>query len=270
MNRRFSTAISCCLLALLAAGSPALAQSPAEAKPDPPSVASLFTDIARDLRHLASRDSILILGAAGAASLAVKPEDPTITLRASHSQPLDTALDGGAFIGDGATQLGAAAAIYGLGRAFHRPDAATLGADLLQAQLVSGLLTQSVKYAVNRTRPDGGHHSFPSGHSSATFATATVLERHFGWRIGVPAYALAGYVATSRLSENQHFASDVIFGAGIGIVSGRAMTIGKGKAALTVTPLPIHGGGAVWVTVAIAGSANAQISHGPPCPMKDL
>jgi len=52
MNRRFSTAISCWLLALLAAGSPALAQSPAEAKPDPPSVASLFTDIARDLRHL--------------------------------------------------------------------------------------------------------------------------------------------------------------------------------------------------------------------------
>src|SRR6476659_8916948 len=249
MNRQFSTAISCCLLALLAAGSPALAQSPAEAKPDPPSVVSLFTDIARDLRHLASRDSILILGAAGAASLAVKPEDPTITLRASHSQPLDTALDGGAFIGDGATQLGAA---------------------LLQAQLVSGLVTQSVKYAVNRTRPDGGHHSFPSGHSSATFATATVLERHFGWRIGVPAYALAGYVATSRLSENQHFASDVIFGAASGIVSGRAMTIGKGKAALTVTPLPIHGGGAVWVTVAIAGSANAQISHGPPWPMKDL
>jgi membrane-associated phospholipid phosphatase len=249
MNRRLSTATSCCLLALLAAGSPALAQSPAEAKPDPPSVVSLFTDLARDFRHLASRDSILILGAAGAASLAVKPEDPTITLRASRSQPLDTALDGGAFIGDGATQLGAAAAIYGLGRVFHRPDAATLGADLLQAQLVSGLLTQSIKYAVNRTRPDGGHHSFPSGHASATFATATVLERHFGWRIGAPVYAVAGYVATSRLSENQHFASDVIFGAGIGIVSGRAMTIGKGKTALTVTPLPVHGGGAVWITV---------------------
>jgi len=139
MNRRIST----CLLALLTAGSPALAQSPAEAKPDLPAVVSLFTDIARDLRHLASRDSILILGAAGAASLAVKPEDPTITLRASHSQPLDTALDGGAVIGDGATRL---------------------GADLLQAQLVSGLLTQTIKYAVNRTRQDGGHHSFPSGH----------------------------------------------------------------------------------------------------------
>jgi hypothetical protein len=32
-------------------------------------------------------------------------------------------------------------------------------------------------------------------------------------------------------------------------VSGRAMTIGKGKTALTVTPLPVHGGGAVWITV---------------------
>lgn len=245
MNRRIST----CLLVLLTAGSPALAQSPSEPTPDPPSVVSLFTDIARDLRHLASRESILILAAAGAASLAVKPEDPTITLRASHSQPLDTAFDSGAFIGNGATQLGAAVGLYGLGRAFHRPDAAALGADLLQSQLISGLLTQTVKYAVNRTRPDGGTHSFPSGHSSATFATATVLERHFGWRIGVPAYALAGYVATSRLSENQHFASDVIFGAGIGIVSGRAMTIARSKVAVTVTPVPIHRGGGVWATV---------------------
>src|SRR4029079_16051595 len=140
MKRRIST----CLLALLAAGSPALAQSPAEAKPDPPSVVSLFTDTARAFRHLASRDSILILGAAGAASLAVKPEDPTITLRASHSQPLDTALDGGAVIGDGATRL---------------------GADLLQAQLVSGLLTQKIKNAVNRTRQDRGHQFSPSRHS---------------------------------------------------------------------------------------------------------
>jgi membrane-associated phospholipid phosphatase len=237
------------LFAILTASQPALAQGPAEAKPDPPSVVSVFTDLGRDLRHLASRDSALILGAAGVASLAVKQEDRAITHRASQSQPLDTALDQGALIGDGATQVGAAVAVYGLGRAFHSTVAASLGADLLQAQIVNGLLTQTVKYAVNRTRPDGGRYSFPSGHSSATFATATVLVRHFGWRVGVPAYALAGYVAASRLSENRHFASDVIFGAGIGMVSGRAMTIRKGNAALTVTPLPIHGGGGVWITI---------------------
>ena len=244
-----SNAASFFLLTILAASEPALAQTPAEATPAPPSVVSVFTDLGRDLRHLASRDSLLILGAAGAASLAVTHEDAAITHDASHSHPLETALDQGALIGAGASQVGAAVAVYGLGRAFHNTDAAFLGADLLQAQIVNGLLTQTLKYAVNRTRPDGGRYSFPSGHSSATFATATVLERHFGWRIGAPAYALAGYVAASRLSENRHFTSDVIFGAGIGIVSGRAMTIRRANAALTVTPFPLHGGGGVSVTL---------------------
>jgi membrane-associated phospholipid phosphatase len=237
------------LLAILASSQPAPAQTGAEVERDPSSVVSVFTDLGRDLRHLASRDSVIILGVAGAASLAVAHEDATITRRAFHSQPLETALDQGTLVGDGVTQVGAAVAVYGLGRAFHRTAAASLGADLLQAQIVNGFLTQTIKYAVDRTRPDGGHHSFPSGHSSATFATATVLARHFGWRIGAPAYVLAGYVAASRLSENQHFASDVIFGAGIGIVSARAMTIGKRTAALTVTPLPMRGGGGIWVTL---------------------
>jgi len=244
-----SRVASLILLATLAASPPALAQSPAAAEPGPPSVVSLFTDLGHDLRHLASRDSALILGAAGVASLAVKPADERITRRASQSPPLDTTFDQGALIGDGAVQVGGAVAVYGLGRAFHRTAVASVGADLVQAQIVNGALTLTLKYAVNRTRPNGGHYSFPSGHSSATFATATVLDRHFGWRVGVPAYALAGYVAVSRLSENQHFASDVIFGAGIGIVSGRAMTIGKGRAAVTVTPLRLPGGGGVWVTL---------------------
>jgi hypothetical protein len=73
-----------------------------------------------------------------------------------------------------------------------------------------------------------------------------VLARQCGWRVGVPALALAGYVAASRLSENQHFASDVIFGAGIGIVSGRSMTIPK-TTTLSVTPMLLHGGGGVWI-----------------------
>jgi len=236
------------LVAILTAGQPVLAQTSSQARPDPPSVVSLFADLGRDLRHLVSLDSALILGAAGVASLAVKQDDPAITRRAFESVPLETALDLGNVIGNGAAQAGAAIAVYGLGRAFHSTETSVLGADLVQAQIVNGLITQTVKYAVNRTRPDGGRYSFPSGHSSATFATAAVLERHFGWRIGVPAYALASYVAASRLSENQHFASDVIFGAGIGIVSGRAMSVKTGNGAVTVTPRALPGGGAVVVT----------------------
>jgi len=247
--RRISRVGLVLLLAVLAGSQPALAQAPAAAEPNPPTVASVFAELGRDFQHLASRDSALILGIAGLASLSVKSEDDAITRRAFESQPLETALDQGELIGNGIAQIGAAGAVYALGRAFHRPTAASLGADLLQAQIVNGLLTQSVKYAADRTRPDGGRHSFPSGHASATFATATVLQRHFGWRVGVPAYAVAGYVAASRLSEGQHFTSDVIFGAGLGIVSGRAVTVVKHHAGLTVTPVPVRGGGGLWVTL---------------------
>jgi membrane-associated phospholipid phosphatase len=233
---------------------PALAQTRDEANPGPPSLVSVFSELGRDVRHVASRDSAVILGAAGAASLAVSHADEAITRRAVQSLPLETVLDQGALMGDGIVQVGAAVGVYGVGRALHHTRTALVGADLLQAQLVNGLLTQSLKYAVNRTRPDGGHYSFPSGHASATFATATVLERQFGWRVGVPALALASYVAASRLSENKHFPSDVIFGAGIGIVSGRSMTIRRRTTALTVTPMSLPGGGGVWIRLAPSGS----------------
>ena len=50
---------------------------------------------------------------------------------------------------------------------------------------------------------------------------------HFGWKAGVPAYGLAAYVAGSRLQENRHYMSDVLFGAAVGIVSGRTVTIAR-------------------------------------------
>ena len=74
----------------------------------------------------------------------------------------------------------------------------------------------------------------------------------FGWKAGVPGYALATYVAGSRLSENAHFLSDVLFGAGIGIVSGRTVTVGRahpfviapavrpGVLGVSVTAVPRH------------------------------
>ena len=51
--------------------------------------------------------------------------------------------------------------------------------DLLRAQVISELLVQPLKFATHRERPDGSNYqSFPSGHAAATFAAATVIERH--------------------------------------------------------------------------------------------
>ena len=69
-----------------------------------------------------------------------------------------------------------------------------------------------------------GATSFPSGHAADTFALATALERHLGWRGALPAYIFSSYVAASRLRENLHFLSDVVFGATVGTIAGRTVT----------------------------------------------
>lgn len=82
--------------------------------------------------------------------------------------------------------------------------------------------TQSLKYAINETRPNGTEHSFPSGHAATAFFGATLLAKEYGenypW-IAVGGYAIAGTTAVLRMANNQHWATDVFMGAGIGIAS---------------------------------------------------
>ena len=115
----------------------------------------------------------------------------------------------------------------------------------LLRQVIGGLLTHALKHSVRRTRPNGHKLSFPSGHTSAAFASAAVLERHFGWKIGVPVYALSAYVAASRVQERKHYLSDVLFGATIGIVAGRSVSVGHSWRGLEVLPFLKPGGGGV-------------------------
>jgi membrane-associated phospholipid phosphatase len=110
-------------------------------------------------------------------------------------------------------------------------------------------LTAAVKFSVQRGRPDGTQYSFPSGHSAVTFASATVLSAHFGWKVGVPAYGVASYVAASRLQAKRHFLSDVAFGAAVGIAVGRTVTVGRGGAQFALSPTVAPGGGGVAFTL---------------------
>src|ERR1044071_8600947 len=135
----------------------------------------------------------------------------------------------GATLGSAPLELGAAFTTYAIGRAMKKPCAAALGADLVQAQLMAQMLTVGLKQAARRTRPTGSGLSFPSGHTSMAFASATVLQRHFGWKAGIPAYAVASYVAASRVQTQRHYLSDVAFGAALGIVAGRTIGVGHGR-----------------------------------------
>lgn len=91
-------------------------------------------------------------------------------------------------------------------------------ATLLMAGTVYGL-----KHAVDSPRPDGtDNRSFPSGHTVWAFMGATVTARELGWRspwYTVGAYTLATGIAVERVIDNRHFPTDVVAGAGIGILS---------------------------------------------------
>lgn len=90
---------------------------------------------------------------------------------------------------------------------------------------VTAAATLILKYTVKETRPDfSNRHSFPSGHSSISFATAAFLQRRYGWAVGGPAYALSTYVAWGRVYAKKHHWWDVVAGAAIGAGSAYIFT----------------------------------------------
>ena len=80
-------------------------------------------------------------------------------------------------------------------------------------------ITYTLKVSINRTRPNGGDYSFPSGHTSAAFQGAAFIHARYGWIYAIPAYIGASFVGYSRVYANKHFPSDVWAGAIIGTLS---------------------------------------------------
>jgi hypothetical protein len=225
------------LFVCLLAATPVAAQdAPTSPAPAIPSFRSLFVDLPSDALHLGTLHTLEVVGAGAILAVAVAAEDGDITRRAVAARTMESALDPGQVLGGGVMQLGGALGTYLVARAAGSARGAVIGGELVRAQILNGAVTQGLKYAVGRRRPDGARFSFPSGHASATFATAAVLQRELGWRVGAAAYVLGSYVAVSRLSENKHFASDVAVGAAIGIASGHAVTLGHGRRRLTLAP----------------------------------
>ena len=98
-----------------------------------------------------------------------------------------------------------------------------LTADAFSAAMM-GIAVNGLKYTVQRRRPDGSNNkSFPSGHTAMAFMCATMLHKEYGttrspW-YSVGGYALATTTAVSRMLNNKHWLSDVLVGAGIGILT---------------------------------------------------
>lgn len=80
-------------------------------------------------------------------------------------------------------------------------------------------VTYGLKYSIDKKRPNGGQHSFPSGHTSASFQGASFIHKRYGLKYAIPAYIGATFVGYSRVEADAHYTSDVIAGAVIGTLS---------------------------------------------------
>jgi len=215
----------------------------------PPQEPNFFKSTLTDFKHLGSKDTLAWLTIGTLAATFATPADLSVTARVSGAQMEQ--VHAGNIIGGKEFQFGASLAALTIGKITGNERAADVAGKVLRGQIMAQALTGVIKMTAQRTRPDGSDtRSFPSGHTSVTFASATVLQREFGWKVGIPAYAVAAYVGTARIEKQKHFLSDVAMGAAIGILAGRTVTIGSGERKFAVTPVATPGGAAVnfsWV-----------------------
>lgn len=91
------------------------------------------------------------------------------------------------------------------------------------AYAMTAVFVNSLKYSIRQLRPDNSaHNSFPSGHTATVFTGVEMLYQEYKhsepW-VGITGYVVATGVGLLRIYNNRHWASDVVAGAGIGILS---------------------------------------------------
>jgi membrane-associated phospholipid phosphatase len=108
----------------------------------------------------------------------------------------------------------------------------------------TALVTTALKETISEERPDHSNDkSFPSGHTSISFAAAATLYKRDGWQVGIPAHLVAAFVGVARVKADKHFAHDVIAGAAIGEASGWLLTSRKNDQVQRLPWGDAHGGG---------------------------
>ena len=195
-----------------------------------------------NFKYLPAKENLFWAGAGGGLAFAAHPFDDDVNEKLVGNDTADKIFKAGEVLGELGTLLGSASVVYAVGRIKDQPKVSHMGSDLMQSLAIAELMTQSLKYSVRRERPDGsGPNSFPSGHAADTMAFATALERHFDWRLWLPAYTFASYVAISRLHDNVHYLSDVMAGSAVGIIAGRTVTR-HGRTNFPVEAMVVPGG----------------------------
>lgn len=156
-----------------------------------------------------------LIGGAALTTIAFKYDDVVQQKWKNNQVMSEGVADVGDFWGTGVPALAMNIGQY----SFDDPAAVPTTEGLLATVAV----TFAMKYAIGRPRPESTTKtSFPSGHTSMAFATATTAWKAYGWKWGLPAMVMAVWTGLSRIADNRHWLSDVVAGATVGIVMGRA------------------------------------------------
>lgn len=243
----------------------------------------LYYYVSRVTRHVSLLLSCLALLASFAVLIQI--DIPLVRfIRSIHVQWLEQLGDLGTQIGSGLVLAIISLIAFTAGLIFKKDMLRWIGIQSGVAHAAVALLANGLKHLIGRPRPrfthsggfqfwpswSSGLDSFPSGHTSASFAVATVLARYLP-RTAWLCYGIATWVAMSRIWRGSHFPTDilagVILGVTVGMVASRPLHEWReslGQAVLLLTPYAATATSLLWVAchAATDGWRNAAFMAG--------
>lgn len=182
-----------------------------------------------DTKGLVNWQNAAVIGAALGGSLIIRSELDDDVRVAVARHPLRWG-DGSrtlGYMGDPIVQVPVLLGVYACSVRQQDDELHDLMGTMISAYTINGVTTVAVKAIANTDRPsdewNDGEFGFPSFHTSSSFAMAAVLDEYYGTRAALPAYVLAGLIGWSRIDDQDHDLSDVVFGAALGWVIGKSV-----------------------------------------------
>lgn len=187
----------------------------------------LPASLGRDVHALWDCDTAAVLLIGAGASLAVREtiDDDVAAWTAETPHRWGDGNDFFSVVGNPGHHFAAAAALWATSLTLGDADLHELSGTMFNALVLTNASTLLLKVAANTEPPNGESLGWPSGHTSSSVAMAAVLDEYYGPRVGIPAYALAGLIAWSRIDDREHDLSDVVFGAALGYAIGKAVAV---------------------------------------------
>jgi len=172
--------------------------------------------------------NLIILGLAGGASIALRPEvdDDIADHYDKHHTFTEDWRDTFGALGNPGTHFAVAGVMYLVGQQMPSTKTYEVGRTLFSALIINDVSTVLLKLAACDESPNGEDWAWPSGHVSSTATLAAVMHEAYGPLAGIPLYGLTGLVAVERMDDREHWFSDVVFGAAMGWVIGHTVASG--------------------------------------------